>query len=447
MSDGVLDMLREIIASSQPRGENEADTRHRIIDFVLYHLFAWPHIAVSAEEYIAPGYADYVLKRPSNDPAIFVEAKKSGVYFELPNAVNSSETHCYIAIEKLLSDNNIRAAMSQVRTYCLDTGCEFACITNGHEWIFFKIFERGKRWESLRAFVVRRIEFFLEDYIKAYNAFSYSSITEQMSLTSLLTSSPPKDRTIYYAKDRIPSYSHTITSNRLAATLRPIVNHYFGVIGDDDTDFMERCYVSQRDYQQTFDGVRGLIEDSLSPYFKNYGVNQLVETGKGGQLGGRLTKNIKRGRKGEVLILFGGKGAGKSTFIKRLLHHNPPRWLRDHSVVAIVDLLKVPEDRELIRRAIWDGLVSSLDEEGLLGADRAVLLNKLFLDRYETACRQELSGLQRSSEIFNTRLNDLVAVWKSDKRYCANRLVDYWKSQDKGVIVVVDNTDQYSALN
>ena len=148
-----------------------------------------------------------------------------------------------------------------------------------------------------------------------------------------------------------------------------------------------------------------------------------------------------------MLVLFGGKGSGKSTFIKRLLHHNPPRWLNDNAVIAIIDLLKVPEEPEVIRRAIWDTLVNSLDREQLLSADRAAILDQLFKDRFEISSRQELAGLPRSSEAYNARLNSLVSEWKSDKAYCARRLVDNWRSQGKGVIVVVDNTDQYTGPN
>jgi hypothetical protein len=443
----ILTRLREIGKEYTERGLNEADTRHKIIDFILHELFAWPRNRVSVEEYISPGFADYVLRKANEDSIIFIEAKKEGVFFSLPHPHNGEETSCYMMIGKLLSDENIRSAMQQVRTYCLDTGCEFACITNGHEWIFFKIFEKGKRWESLQAFVVRGLSFFDREYTKAYNSLAYTAITERLSLSGLLTSAAPKDRNIYYAKDRISSYSHPITANRLAGALRPVVNHYFGVIGDDDTEFMERCYVSERDYHHAFDGMRSLIQDSLSPYFREYGVQQLDDTGKGGGIGGRLTKNIKRGRKGEVLVLFGGKGAGKSTFIKRLLHHNPPRWLKDHAVIAIADLLKTPEETEVIRKTIWDHVVGSLDSEGILNSDRSSVLEKLFSDRFEVANRQELAGLPRASEVYNTRLNELVTEWKQDKIYCAKRLVGYWKSQGKGIIVVVDNTDQYSGPN
>ena len=440
-----IDRLEKIISSTRDRNMNEADTRHKVIDFILHDFLSWPKNRVNVEEYISPGYADYVLKKTNGDDLLFIEAKKSGIFFNLPIAASSNEKSCFISIKKLLTDGNIKIAMEQVRAYCFDTGCEYACITNGLEWIFFKTFEKGKRWETLQAFVIRSLEFFVKEYIKSINNFSFTAITERSSLPILLSSAPPKDRTIYFPKEKIPSYSHTITANKLAPKLRPIITRYFGVIKDDDTEFMERCYVSQREYQGTSDGMRSLIQDSLSPYFSSYGVQQLDDTGKGGRLGGRLTKNIKDRRKGEVLVLFGGKGAGKSTFIKRLLHHNAPRWLREHSAIAIIDLLKVPEDVEVIRQAIWRGLIEKLDKDKILDSERDTLINELFSDKFEVAKKQDLAGLSHSSENYNIKLNSLVATWKSDLPYCAEKLVKRLASQEKGAIIVIDNTDQYSS--
>lgn len=436
--------LEKIKVLTSKRDLNEAETRHKIIDFILHDFLSWPKNRVMVEEYIDPGFADYVLKKENGDDLLFIEAKKEGVFFELPIPHTKTEKYTYIGIKKLISDQNIKKAMQQVRTYCFDTGCEYAAITNGHEWILFKTFEKGKRWEDLQAFVIRNLDFFSDSYTKAINTLSYIAITENASLSTLLTTFKPKDRSIFYPKEKILSYSHPINSNRLAATLRPLAKRFFGVISDNDTDFMDKCYVSQREYKSTFEGMHSLIQDSLTPYFEEYGIQQLDDTGKGGKLGGRISKNIKKGRKGEVLVLFGGKGAGKSTFIKRLLHHKPPRWLKDHAVVAIVDLLKVPEEKEVIRKHIWQNLIDSLDKDLLLEGERQALLEGLFSDRYEIANKQDLSGLEKTSEAYNLKLNELISTWKSDYKYCAKRLVEYWANLQKGAIVVVDNTDQYN---
>jgi GTPase SAR1 family protein len=448
MSDALsvaIDYLRSHCKDNPSRTLNESDTRHKIIDVVLHDFLSWPKNRVSTEEYICPGFLDYALKKPNGDFRLLIEAKREGSFFELPLPHSSTETCCHIAISRLTTNPEIRAALNQVRAYCIDNGCEFACITNGHEWIFFKTFEKGKKFENLQAFVVRSLRFFTEESTKARNLFSFWSIEERQSLPSILTSAAPKDRTLFFPKEKISSYAHQITANKLASKLRSPVNQYFGVIRDNDTEFMDRCYVSQQEYQGASDGIRNLIQDSLSPYLEDHGISQLDNTGKGGQLGGRITKNLKRGRGGEVLILFGGKGAGKSTFIKRLLHHKPPRWLSEHSVIAIVDLLKVPEEKAAIREHIWSSLVRALDTSKKLDESRGELTSGLFADRFEIASVQDLAGLSPYSEAYNLKLNALIAAWKADQPYCASRLVNYWSSQGKGTIVVVDNTDQFTA--
>jgi hypothetical protein len=79
-----------------------------------------------------------------------------------------------------------------------------------------------------------------------------------------------------------------------------------------------------------------------------------------------------------------------------------------------------------------------------LVADRATVLRDLFIDRFEVARKQDLFGLPSSSENYNMRLNELISQWKLDYAYCAKRLVNYWIEKGRGIIVVVDNTDQFS---
>ena len=435
--------LKKLCKSLSDCDANEAQTRHEVIDTVLHDILAWPRALTKVEEYVAPGFSDYVLTKPNGDFLLFVEAKRAGKQFKLPFPHKLGETHCYIPIKTLLTDQTICSVMKQARDYCMDTGCEYGAITNGSEWVFFKCFEKGKRWDQLKAFVIRGPEFFVDHEIKAKNTLSYIAITEHSSLSTNLASAPPKDRQVYVAKDRIAAHSHPINANRLAAALRPITNSNFGVIADHQIELMDRCYVADRGFTQVLNGMRSILKDSLTPYFSEYGVEQLEDTGKGGAIGGRLTKNIKNLRGGEVLILFGGKGAGKSTFIRRLLRHTPPKWLKDNSVAAVIDLLEVPEDKNKVYSEIWQRLVADLDTENILDSPRDILLESLFQDRFSIASKQELSGLSASGELYNDRLNSLVSRWKSDHEYCAKRLALRCTESGKGVIVVIDNTDQY----
>lgn len=109
-------------------------------------------------------------------------------------------------------------------------------------------------------------------------------------------------------------------------------------------------------------------------------------------------------------------------------------------------MLKVPEDKAVIRDLIWASLIVGIDTDNLLSSTRKELVSSLFKDNFEVALKQDLSGLNEHSEAFNIKLNQLVSEWKLDKKYCAKKIVEYWSEKDKGIIVVVDNTDQYSTL-
>ncbi len=441
MADTPHEIAIEIAKNDDNRDFNEADTRHKIIDEIIHGVLSWPKTQTFHESYIAPGYADYRLKRSNGDDFLFLEAKKEGIYFELPNNFNSNKTSRHLLVKTLLTDDNIKSAMEQVWTYCMEEGCEFAGITNGHEWIFFKTFEKGKNWRNLKALVINSNDFFSKNFTKAINIIGYESI-KNGSLKHKLGSIGRQNRELFYPKDKISSYDHEISSNEYARDLRPFARKYFGAIDVSEDEFMESCYVSQREYENAFESFRGLIKDSLTPYFEERGVQDFTDNDKGGTFGNRIAKSLKTKKTGEVIVLFGGKGAGKSTFLRKLLYHNPPQYLSKHSRVAIADLLNVPENKSKIHESIWEQIVTSLDVDEQLSKDRNQLII-LFKDRYELAKKQTLFGLEEGTENFNLKLNGLVKEWISDKKYVAKRLVEYWKIQHKGCVIAVDNTDQF----
>ena len=422
---------------------SEADTRHQIIDAVLHDILSWPRAAVDCESYIDPGYADYVLLGHSESPLLFIEAKKEGISFELPKSLLKGERSGLIPLKTLMTDNAVRDAVFQVRNYCVDHGCEMGCISNGHQWVFFKTFERHADWRSLHAFTIASLDYFADSFTDAVNTLGYVAITEHASLSQRLGSIDIKRRQRFFSKSHIPEYNHEVNNNYLATCLRPLADRYLGKMNPADDDFMARCYVNVRDYHASITKVTQIIKDCLTPYFKNYNVQEFFDDASGGEFGKRIASHLRERRTREVVILFGGKGAGKSTFIRKLLYHRPPPEIRDHSVIVVVDLLECPEDRAQIERETWKQLLDGLDEQKLLKSDRNTLLG-LFADRYDTASKQDLAGLNSSSEAYNIKLNELLGAWLRDSEYCTARLADYWKTRAKGTIVIIDNTDQYS---
>ncbi|MDZ4851103.1 MAG: hypothetical protein SGI77_17585 [Pirellulaceae bacterium] len=441
------DHAHQLVVSYGKRARmNEADVRHQIIDSILHDVLCWPRSSTLCEEYIAPGFADYVLYGTRERRVIIVEAKKEGHFFELPTNFAGNGLKQYVAMKTLLTNDEIKTAVTQVRTYCVDKGCEYAVITNGHQWIFFRTFSKNKDWTQLQAFVVNGLGYFETHFTEAAKYFSYTAITSNASLPDLFGEGIADHRPRYFPKERITAYDHEVHANRLAPVMRPLIMRYFSRLTSGDSDFMKRCYVNNREYRTSEANVKQLIHDSLSPYFREYNVNEFFDDADGGDLGRRIASSARERGTRDVVVLFGGKGCGKSTFVDRLLYHNPPASIKHFTQISIVDLLECTETRENIETETWKQLAFKLDTSSILDGSREGLL-KLFGDRFSVASRQSLTGLDLQSEAYNVRLNSLVESWKSDSEYCCAMLADHWKKNRKGVIVVIDNTDQFSLEN
>ncbi|MCG5266902.1 hypothetical protein MCL27_17925, partial [Acinetobacter pittii] len=248
-------------------------------------------------------------------------------------------------------------------------------------------------------------------------------------------------RDLFFPKKNILAYEEKIDANNYSKFFRPITNKFFKDLDVSDTNFIENCYVEDRSLEQSQQELQSIIIDSISPYFANEGI--IDAEGENGSIKfiNRLHKN-KGLDKSEVIVLFGGKGAGKSTFLRTTIFHDPPKILNNSCKVSIIDLLKTPEDKESIKLAIWDKLITELDELNILNDSREILL-KLYEDLFVISQKQELYGLHEGSEIYNIRVNDLILKWKKDYKVTATALKKFWKNRHKGLVIVIDNTDQF----
>jgi hypothetical protein len=439
-------VLRSLAQRHKGRDLNEADTRAQVIDSVLQEVLDWPKRSIKRELSIHPGYADYVLQNAAGQAALVVEAKKEGVWFNLPKAASTRSGRAdYTSIRTLLTDPDTKSALEQARSYCLDIGCTFGCITNGHEWIVFRAFEPGTDWKSLRAFVVPSLEAMDATFTKVFNALSYKCVSFDGSLNALISRTPLENRETYRAGHEIPVYTRTIEANKYVQYLRPIATRFFGQIDAKETELMNECYVSDSNYESAFRSAEVLLSDSVTPFLEGFGIKDTKNDDGGGKFGNRVEHSVTREPRADVVVLFGGKGIGKSTFLRRLLYVQPPQVIRKNAVVVLIDLLNTPEEKALIDAKVWEDLVLQMDVDSILQGERDQLLS-LFEDRFAVAKKQNLFGIAENSIEYNKTLNALVADWKADKPYVVRRLGAYLRSRHKGVIVVLDNTDQYRAL-
>lgn len=437
-----LEILNQIKKEYSHQALNESDTRFKIIDNIIVNVLKFPTEIISTEKIIAGNRADYVLKGKNDKPLLIIETKKKGIYFNLPKTPNENNSFQKIIVEKLITDENIKKAILQVKEYSEDMLCNFAAICNGESWIFFRISSNLKPWKKLPAYVILNIDYFINDLTTAMNIFGYHSIINKDSLNKNIGVSKKTYKEIFYPKNNITAYNTPVDCNNYAGPLKTLSSRYLGPIPDDDKEFMNNCYVSNRGkYDKLQNDVLGFLHDSLTPYYKNIGFRDFTDDNSGGAFGYRIAEIVKKEKLNNVMILIGGRGAGKSTFIKRFLFHTQPVEIKMYSQVALITLLYAAQTKEKLAEEIWLKLLSSIDVDNIRKGKRDDIL-ELFSEEFDTYKKQILEGLNEGDPEYQKLVRDFISYSLLNTENFCEKISLKWKNKNKALVIFIDNMDQ-----
>ena len=111
---------------------NEATTRLHLIDRLLFDCLGWNREDCKTEERINGQYIDYSFYCPSC--FLIVEAKREGVYFELPVGKEHLEYNISFFSRRI---KGVGSAIKQAIGYCQSHGVPYGVVCNGHQLIVF----------------------------------------------------------------------------------------------------------------------------------------------------------------------------------------------------------------------------------------------------------------------------------------------------------------------
>ena len=426
---------------------NEATTRSRIIDTVLYEILSIPKNAIIAEEYInKAGYSDYSLLDQNNKTILIIEAKKDGITFTLPNNIDlKNKNSSLIKIKTLLTDPNIKDTIIQVRQYCFEKGVEHAAITNGNVWIFFTVFSQD--FENLNAFVIKDLKFFSEDFTESYNLLNYNSLIKDRSLYKKLLKKKVQSKQTYSIKENISSFNVPVDFNEYAQYLEKPIRYYFSDLKVDDMDFLENCYVEEH-VENTKKTLSSLLVDNATPYLENNGVINHTREKLAKKLSKKVANFIDYSDSKHIVVIYGDRGCGKSTFIKKLLHSDIPKNIQDKLSIIHLDLLEYAPTKDgfkELKERIWNNVLNAIDIKNLR-KNYSAIQNILFKEEFIEYKEQISSLYSEKSENFSLRIEAKIEESLKDYRELSIRLARYLREVErKEIILVLDNTDQFSS--
>lgn len=422
---------------------SETDTRCKIIDFVLKDVLNWQEPAIRREPHVEESgrYIDYLLT--TTKPAYIVEAKRSNVVFKLPS---TSSRRVFKIGGVLAEDKALKEAISQASDYARSKGISFCCVTNGAQYVFFRSQnDLGVPFRDQNAIVFSSIDDVVKHFLEFWNCLSFDSVAEGRHYAAVLAGEPSEDGRKFKRLAQPRSTGRFRNRNALFPFIREVVSEVFQDLASDhaSNDLIEKCYVASGRDSSYDQSLRALLKDR--PTFAEMNVEPIVVQKKGA---GGFERVIEKNGMEEVVLLLGGIGAGKSTFIQRFRKVIAKDRIDAECIWAYVNFNHYSDSpshlSDWVARAIADEVEKDYPE---LEFGSYPMLKQAYHSEYERLKRGRLAPVfNKSPEEFELEFAKALEEYEKDQvQHLIRILRAAAKKAKRRVFLVFDNADQFAA--
>lgn len=422
---------------------SEADTRAKLIDPLFKDVLGWYEADIRREEPLENGYVDYVLGAQFS--YLHIEAKRLTPRFELN--VPSGARILELSGPHLLGNASVRPAIDQAAKYASELGSEFAVVTNGDQFIVFRPRLPGRRWRDGRAIVWHGYDDILRDFARFYSWLSRDALVagalhEAFDTADSITTSLTTPTEFIHNPDA------ELVRNRFWNRIARVVGPLFAPDPSSNQDeIIQHCYVRTPLSDEADRSIDTLLRDRPPAFAVDAGATDLKPAHGQTAFDVFFEKDIKD-RRSDTYVLTGGVGSGKTTFLRRFVQVVQPGLVRTYCVWLHVDFLAIGNTSEqmhgeLLRRHTYRRIREILaDEYPELWPDSGAALREILAPDIAEAKLSHLYGLTEGSPQFETKLNELVAIWLAEDERIIERILQLVAKRGLRVVIVLDNTDQ-----
>ena len=222
-------------------GSNEATTRLRAIDTMLFNVLGWEKTSVESERYVrAKGYADYTFLDGSAIPLV-LEAKKAGATFLLPqhDYPDSPVGFPLIGQECKEADTAFRQALG----YAAQLAARYIAISNGHQWIIALTWVNNQTVDERSVFVFESLEAIRRKFARFWECLSPEGVRKNHAAALLLESrkAPAPSK----LSERIIGYPAPAARNKLVNVIELVIAGVLDEVKKEEgeVEFLKECYI------------------------------------------------------------------------------------------------------------------------------------------------------------------------------------------------------------
>jgi hypothetical protein len=423
---------------------SEADTRAKVIDKILTDVCFWPEGAIAREERADSGLIDYSLSVQTRR-FVVVEAKKEGVSFSFPDSI-----HKNLKLSgPVLTDTNVAAAITQVRRYCDDLGIRYAVATNGYAWLVFRAIREDLPWREGYVRVFPSLEYIEEHFTEFWNLLSYEAVVSG-SLDTEFGSRLVTPRRLGRVLDSLYNADVPLHRNRLHSQLYPLIQAVFENIADQEPpEILKSCYVHTGSLRIVVQDLNTVITDAIPQFLLAQGAEPVHQSANtAGDFGAAVEQVLAveelHNELGQLYLLLGGIGSGKTTFIKRYQREVGKQVLDDRALWFHLDFLVAPIDPRDLEQFVWRGILDDIrNRYNSLNLETRRAIKRVFSPEIEVLSQTVLRQPGLRGEQYQSALSPYLDKWQSEIGEYVPRLVRFIKNDRRvPVVVFIDNVDQ-----
>lgn len=417
---------------------NETSTRFHIIDNVLKSL-GWNNRDFQLEKQENGEFTDYELGAPRR---LIVEAKNSGISFQIPSECKRNNLRCIRSIMAISSE--AKKAIMQVQRYCSDRGVKIAVVTNGYQFIsFLATRDDGISPFDQKCLVYSSLEHLRANFSEAWQCLSPEGVADSNLQRKLCDSEIKIPKKLSSCLSYYPKHRNLSDIHSSLKTLADLLIQDVFETDSCEKDFIKHCYSESGALSKHSLLSKSILNARYNSIF-NKDEPQVSMQDVRSEKKSSFDKNVlAEAMNKRPIVLLGDVGVGKTSFIKNLKHNSAYEEF-SRAIFINIDLGYSATLTDDLYRYVLDDIKRQLFDVHSIDINSSEYIQGVYSREIQRFASSIYASLRDSNiSKYEEEKIKMLELHINNEPEHIRRVISYAsKKLKRQVIIAIDNADQ-----